>query len=141
MTNEELQQETTRLLALDAKRTVFDRQVADARRVIGHGPNAKFVLADCWSASDADFIAAAPDMAAHIRRLQAALDDRQAVIDEWLDKTKWMEKSKNIPRKYLGMHKADVLKNMLDDAQRDNDQRKQAYTNIENILLEARSKT
>lgn len=94
MTPTELKAETERLLALDAKRTPGKWSVyEDCLSVAAHG--ARFVargtygeyftenLFECQSSStpqcrtqgDAAFIAAAPDMAAQIRRLQAALDE------------------------------------------------------------------
>ncbi len=42
-----------------------------------------------------------------------SLQRYRAAYNEWIDKTEWMQKS--LPAKYLGMHRADALKDLISE--------------------------
>ena len=60
-------------------------------------------------------------------RLEAAeksRDDLLACLGEWLDKTKWVQQGSNegtISAKYIGLHRADVMARLLDEAEKERD--------------------
>ena len=60
-------------------------------------------------------------------RLEAAEKERDellAGLDEWLDKTKWVQQGINegtISTKYLGLHRADVMTSLLGEAEKERD--------------------
>ena len=60
-------------------------------------------------------------------RLEAAEKERDellAGLDEWLDKTKWVQQGVNegaISAKYLGLHRADVMTSLLGEAEKERD--------------------
>ena len=62
-----------------------------------------------------------------IDRLEAAeksRDDLLACLGEWLDKTKWVQQGSNegtISAKYIGLHRADVMARLLDEAEKERD--------------------
>ena len=42
-----------------------------------------------------------------------SLQRYRTAYNEWIDKTEWLQKS--LPAKYLGMHRADALKDMISE--------------------------
>ena len=78
---------------------------------------------------DMAFIAEANPLAIEelLDRLEAAeksRDDLLACLGEWLDKTKWVQQGCNegtISAKYLGLHRADVMARLLDEAEKERD--------------------
>lgn len=44
-----------------------------------------------------------------------ALERYRTAYNEWVDKTEWIQADTTLPAKYLGMHRADVLKDMLSE--------------------------
>ena len=78
---------------------------------------------------DMAFIAAANPLAIEelLDRLEAAeksRDDLLACLGEWLDKTKWVQQGSNegtISAKYIGLHRADVMARLLDEAEKERD--------------------
>ena len=45
----------------------------------------------------------------------AALERYRTAYNEWIDKTEWVEVDASLPVKYLGKHRADVLKDMISE--------------------------
>lgn len=62
-----------------------------------------------------------------LAKLEAAEKERDellAGLDEWLDKTKWVQQGVNegmISAKYLGLHRADVMTSLLGEAEKERD--------------------
>ena len=87
---------------------------------------------------DMAFIAEANPLAIEelLDRLEAAeksRDDLLACLGEWLDKTKWVQQGSNegtISAKYLGLHRADVMARLLDEAEKERDNANAAAVNI-----------
>ena len=44
-----------------------------------------------------------------------SLERYRTAHNEWIDKTEWVQADASLPAKYLGMHRADVLKNMISE--------------------------
>lgn len=45
----------------------------------------------------------------------ASLERYRPAFNEWVDKTEWVQADTSLPAKYLGMHRADVLKDMISE--------------------------
>lgn len=45
----------------------------------------------------------------------ASLERYRTAYNEWVDKTEWVQSDTSLPAKYLGMHRADVLKDMISE--------------------------
>lgn len=45
----------------------------------------------------------------------ASLERYRPAYNEWIDKTEWVQADTTLPAKYLGMHRADVLKDMISE--------------------------
>lgn len=43
------------------------------------------------------------------------LESLERYHNEWVDKTEWVQADTSLPVKYLGMHRADVLKDMISE--------------------------
>ena len=44
-----------------------------------------------------------------------SLERYRTAYNEWVDKTEWVQADTSLPAKYLGMHRADVLKDMISE--------------------------
>lgn len=44
-----------------------------------------------------------------------SLQRYRTAYNEWIDKTEWVQADTSLPAKYLGMHRADVLKDMISE--------------------------
>ena len=91
--------------------------------------NADLFIASERPQEDAAFYAAANPAAISelLDRLEATEKERGellAGLDEWLDKTKWVQQGINegmISAKYLGLHRADVMTSLLGEAEKERD--------------------
>ena len=45
----------------------------------------------------------------------ASLERYRSALNQWVDKTEWVQADTTLPAKYLGMHRADVLKDMISE--------------------------
>lgn len=45
----------------------------------------------------------------------ASLERYRTAYNEWVDKTEWVQADTSLPAKYLGMHRADILKDMISE--------------------------
>lgn len=52
----------------------------------------------------------------------------------WQDKTEWIQNKKDLPAKYLGWHRADIMKDMIERLTADNANLKNDLENIKRII-------
>ena len=78
--------------------------------------------------------AAAVGVALEAERLQGESDTYKAAYNEWTDKTEWVQQGFNegtISAKYLGLHRADVMARLLDEAAKERDALRAKITEME----------